>query len=115
MEQKPIKAGQLASGARWELIKSRRKAPQKTSGEQIKGRHLILQFEDGRDTTDTDDTVASEMFSKAFELARKLSLEPGRFRICQNGPLVCTRLHFHLHLILPEKDEELVPIVVREG
>jgi len=110
---KNIKRGILVTGEEWALTESRKKAPEKYSGEPIRGRHLILQFADKLLTEDVGIDLAVAMYQQAYQLAAELCFEPGRFRICQNGPKVCTRPHFHLHIILPEKGEELVSIVTR--
>jgi len=108
-----LKSGTLPGGAVWELSESRKKAPRKEDGLPIKGRHLIIQFADGRLALDVETEEAGQMYTQALQLANDLAVESGRYRICQNGPLTCNRPHYHLHIILPEKNEELEPIVAR--
>jgi len=116
MEEKPkitpIKEGDLSFNIRWQLIESRKKAPG-----LIEGKHLIMQIiKDGEPIKSCKINFAVAM--EAYGIARSIALEmqayEGGFRIFENGPGLCTRDHFHLHIVLPTKNDNLEPIVKRE-
>lgn len=94
----PIEKGSLKNGKKWELILSRKSAVKH-------GLHLILQItpEEFRIT----DREISEMLFIATKKARKYAPEKERWRIGVNSSEESTRKHFHIHIILPVKNDKL--------
>ncbi|OGY46314.1 MAG: hypothetical protein A2744_01705 [Candidatus Buchananbacteria bacterium RIFCSPHIGHO2_01_FULL_44_11] len=107
----PIRQGTLSSGRRWCLVESRRRSPREDGTGPITGRHLILALED--ESAQPTITERSELWLLAEQFAREFAVRPGRYRIGQNGDDLCTRETFHIHIILPNVDEELPKLVFR--
>ena len=75
------------------------------------GGHYILQFKDQRSIVDKKDFLTA--MSEAYDYAEKNS-ENKRYRICVNGEGERHNKHFHIHIILPKGDDELIRIIEKK-
>ncbi len=100
----------LSNGDEIEIVESRLKAPG-----LIEGIHLISHFVPDKKAMDVSDEEAAAAYAAARKIAKEMNLKPGRFRILENGCDLCTRDHFHLHIILPSARDELPPVVDRNS
>lgn len=101
MSEENKATGVLLNGRRWKLVESGKSAV-------IKGRHLILLFED--ESTGSEKEMM-EMMTVAMQLAWENVIENGRYRIAVNGPNVAKAKHFHIHLIIPAGEDKLPRLV----
>ncbi len=100
----------LSNGDEIEIVESRLKAPG-----LVEGKHLILHFNPDKKVWDVPDKEAADALAVALKVAKEECFEPDRFRILINGFGLCKRNDFHIHIILPTKNDELPPIVDRSG
>lgn len=99
----------LSTGRICEVIKSRRKSP----GLE-RGTHWILRLVTEEPPPTERDLEA--LLSEALRLAMQGAKEPGRFRLALNGPAQRrgqrdTRAQTHVHIMLPEGNDELPRLV----
>lgn len=93
-----LEKGSLKNGKNWELIYSRKSAVRY-------GMHLILQI--APEEFEIKNEEISEMLLIATKKAKEYEIENGRWRIGINGPRESTRKHFHIHIIIPAKNDKL--------
>ena len=97
MEQK----GNLASGAEWELVASRKDA---TDGH---GRHFILTLVKGLSISQVSVEDKAGLMAKAWSLAQSMGFGD-RFRVSVNGPGLVSEDQFHIHIVFLDEDVEHV-------
>lgn len=109
-----VEKHELTTGKPVVLLKSRKSALDE-------GDHYILQCEaDGAGDgsakpTPLTDLERAELYLMGERIARRLceknELGKDKFRLSLNGPGVCTRDHWHLHIQLPRGKDQLTRLV----
>jgi len=86
----------------FEIIESRKSAV-------TKGKHFILQLKNLEREATKEEVI--EALKIAYEYAEDNCFEKGRYRIAMSGAGERHRGNFHIHIILPKDDDELIRIV----
>lgn len=101
-----IQTGYLSSGRAWHVVLCA-----KPDNGIKEGKHLILEGVGQPTPKELTPAELKEFHLLAFELAEKLAIESGRWRVDANGPGVATSNHLHFHLKLPAGSDKLARLV----
>ena len=108
-EEGVVHAGVLASGRKWKITESRKKAPGISEG-----KHYILVLVDDESAIHQIPTADfAELALVAHNFASHRTAPYYNARIAYNFPGVGRRNHVHLHIMIPEGADVLDPLVSR--